>query len=383
MEVLAVRCSQCGSTRLYRDGLRYLADGSTVQRWLCRNCGFRFSEKKNSNIMSDNKEKRQVCVFGAKNLTETQPISNEVAGEIQKTTGKEQQDAKGKVIEYLWHLKKENRSEETIFTYKQYLHMLLKAGADLTNPETVKKFLAEKDEWSQNTKRIAATVYSGFAAYYKIPFEQPKYKIQRKVPFIPLEAELDILISGSSKRMAALLQLLKETGLRIGEALKLEWKDLDFEHNIIYVNETEKSGKPRVFKISDKLVSMLKKLDENSNKVFGKASYKGVESHYTQIRKRLAHKLQNPRLLRISFHTFRHWKATMEYHKTKDLLHVMQLLGHRNIETTLIYTQLVNFEKDEYYSAIAHNVEEAKKLIESGFEYVCTHENTMLFRKRK
>ncbi len=117
--------------------------------------------------------------------------------------------------------------------------------------------------------------------------------------------------------------------------------------------------------------------------MFGKASYKGVESHYTQIRKRLAHKLQNPRLLRISFHTFRHWKATMEYHKTKDLLHVMQLLGHRNIETTLIYTQLVNFEKDEYYSAIAHNVEEAKKLIESGFEYVCTHENTMLFRKRK
>ncbi|MCD6445808.1 site-specific integrase, partial [Candidatus Bathyarchaeota archaeon] len=114
-----------------------------------------------------------------------------------------------------------------------------------------------------------------------------------------------------------------------------------------------------------------------------KATYKGLETHFTQIRKRLAHKLQNPRLLRISFHTFRHWKATMEYHKTKDILHVMQLLGHRRIETTLIYTQLVNFEKDEYYSAAAHNIEEAKQLIESGFEYVCDMEGVKLFRKRK
>jgi hypothetical protein len=30
--------------RLYRAGLRYLSNGKTVQRWLCRNCGYRFSE---------------------------------------------------------------------------------------------------------------------------------------------------------------------------------------------------------------------------------------------------------------------------------------------------------------------------------------------------
>jgi transposase-like protein len=38
-------CPQCGSQRLYRDGLRYLADGTSVQRWLCRDCDYRFSEK--------------------------------------------------------------------------------------------------------------------------------------------------------------------------------------------------------------------------------------------------------------------------------------------------------------------------------------------------
>jgi len=45
---------------------------------------------------------------------------------------------------------------------------------------------------------------------------------------------------------------------------------------------------------------------------------------------------------------------------------------------------LIEFEEDDTYcSAIASNVEEAKKLIEGGFEYVCNHENVMLFRKRK
>ena len=63
-----------------------------------------------------------------------------------------------------------------------------------------------------------------------------------------------------------------------------------------------------------------------------------------EARKRLVATLQNPRLLRIHFHTFRHWKVTMGYHKTKDILHVMNLLGHKSIQNTLIYTQLLNLK---------------------------------------
>jgi len=60
------------------------------------------------------------------------------------------------------------------------------------------------------------------------------------------------------------------------------------------------------------------------------------------------------------------------------------MLEDKSIANTLIYTQLIEFEDDDTYcSAIAHNVEEAQKLIEIGFEYVCNHENVMLFRKRK
>ena len=91
----------------------------------------------------------------------------------------------------------------------------------------------------------------------------------------------------------------------------------------------------------------------------------------------------NPRIDRITFKTLRHFKATMEYYKTKDILHVMQILGHKNIKNTLIYTHLVNFKDDEYISKVAKTVEEACKLVEAGFEYVCEIEGVKIFRKRK
>jgi hypothetical protein len=73
----------------------------------------------------------------------------------------------------------------------------------------------------------------------------------------------------------------------------------------------------------------------------------------------------------------------MEYHRTKDILHVMQLLGHKNIKYTLKYTQLVNFRDDEYICKVAKNPKEIKELIEAGFEYVTEQDGLKFFRKRK
>ena len=73
----------------------------------------------------------------------------------------------------------------------------------------------------------------------------------------------------------------------------------------------------------------------------------------------------------------------MEYHKTRDILHVMRLLGHKNIKNTLIYTQLIDVRSDEYVCKTAETVNEAAKLIEAGFGYVCKIDGVKLFRKRK
>jgi len=137
-----------------------------------------------------------------------------------------------------------------------------------------------------------------------------------------------------------------------------------------------------MFKVSGKLVAMLNTLPKRSEKVFS-TSLKTHRASFNIQRKRLARKLHNPRLLRISFHTLRHWKATMEYHRTKDILHVKQLLGHRSIQSTMIYTHLINFEGDDFTCRTAKTIDEAKGLIEAGFDYVTDMNGCKLFRKRK
>ena len=204
-----------------------------------------------------------------------------------------------------------------------------------------------------------------------------------KLPFIPLEKEIDELIACCGKKMSIVLQLLKETAMRIGEALRLEWTDIDFEKCVISINKPEKHGNVRAIKVSEKLIAMLNRLPKDRVNVLG-SSLQTVRNSFCAQRKRAAIKLNNPRLLRIHFHTLRHWKATMEYHRTKDILYVMKLLGHKNIANTLIYTQLVEFEEnDKYCTAVANNVEDAQELMSIGFEYVCTYGDVMLFRKRK
>jgi len=49
----------------------------------------------------------------------------------------------------------------------------------------------------------------------------------------------------------------------------------------------------------------------------------------------------------------------------------------------MLYTQLINFESDEYSSAVAKNLEEARNLIEAGFDYITDMESAKLFKKRK
>ena len=61
----------------------------------------------------------------------------------------------------------------------------------------------------------------------------------------------------------------------------------------------------------------------------------------------------------------------------------MQLLDYKNINNTLVYTQLVDFEDDEYTVKVAHSIEEDKQLSEPGFEYVTEREGFKIYSKRK
>lgn len=132
-----------------------------------------------------------------------------------------------------------------------------------------------------------------------------------------------------------------------------------------------------------KLAAVLPALEQRSDYTFRNGNLEHFAQNFGKQRRRTAAKLKNPNINRITFKTLRHYKGTMEYHRTRDILYVKQLLGHKSITNTILYTQLISFESDEYSSAVAKSLDEARKLVEAGFEYVTDVEGNKLFRKRK
>jgi len=310
------------------------------------------------------------------------------------------QDVKGYLINYEAKMILRGLKPKTITGRLNVLRLLMKRGADLLGPESVFRAIDHakrynhatrellNEEWKDGSKANAAQAYKTFceAARIQIPTDinfDKWSRQQQKLPWLPLEKEIDMLIAGCSRKIATFLQVLKETWCRSGEAWRLEWIEVDFEHNIVTINSPEKNGAPRQFKMSSKLTAMLNMLPKTNHRLFGSSTLNKLRQNFMIQRARIAHKLQNPRITRITFHTLRHWGATMEYHRTKDILHVKERLGHRSINSTLIYTHLVNFESDEFHTATSKSLEEDEELLKVGFEYVTEREDVKIFRKRK
>jgi len=386
----SLRCPECGGSRIYKDGLRPLPDGSSVQRWLCRGCGYRFSQSDDArsnrpqrlstvDTQSLNRAtalgySRQVCDLAeeSKNLIATE--TRTVAGE-----GKTQQ---GAILDYAWKLKKRGLADVTISTRAYLLERMVKKGVNLSDPDSVETFLAT-EELTSAKKCQLVSAYRSYTKTMNISWIPIKVKYQPKQPFIPLESELDQLIAGCGKKTATFLQVLKDTGARSGEAWKLKWTDVNQANNTISINNPEKGSNSRTIRVSDKTIAMINAMPKKYGEYIFNPRLLSIEDAFRVARKRLVRTLQNPRLKQIHFHTFRHWKATTEYARTKDILYVMKVLGHKNIQNTLIYTQLINFESDQFHSATARTIEEAQKLVESGFSFVCDVEGFKLFRKPK
>ncbi len=416
-------CPSCQSTRIFKDGLRIAKEGK-IQRYVCRDCGYRFSgsSKLVSPVLSERghiqecinkfglgfidsddrcnlndqvkvdsqfcgpmREEykkstgyetiRRVCADEAKNLVAAIEI-NRAAGDI--STGNE----KELIFNFAWWMKKQGLAEDTIDSKTKILRILAKRGFNLHDPESVKDGIA-RQKWSAGRKENAVHAYTTLLRMQEKTWTPPRYRRIDKDPWIPTETEVDQLIAGSSPKVSTFLQLLKETGMRPGEAWSLKWTDINIENSTVSITP-EKGSNSRTLKLSSRLLSMINKFEKRNIFVFNNGLLDHFSQNFRQQRKAVAFKLNNPRILQITFKTLRHFKATMEYHKTKDILHVKYLLGHRRIENTLIYTHLVDFGNDEYLSKVAKNAAEACQLVELGYDFVCnTSDGLSIFRKRK
>jgi rubredoxin len=190
----AVTCPECGSNSLYRDGQRYYPDGSVFQRWLCRNCNYRFTEKppkENSKWSINTKtaivSKRQICatIEEAKNL-DTATEAKTVAGMGQIADA----DVKGKLIQFALYCQKDGLSDSTVKTFNTALRSIAR-HANINDPENVKEALA-KMNLVENTKFVYSCAYTKFLTFLGKTWTPPKYEYIEKLPeFLPTEAEID------------------------------------------------------------------------------------------------------------------------------------------------------------------------------------------------
>ncbi|MCJ7559618.1 hypothetical protein MUO79_03240, partial [Candidatus Bathyarchaeota archaeon] len=211
-------CPQCGSKKLYHDGLRYLADASSVQRWLCRDCHYRFSEKPSQekpkwsiNTQNALTSRRQICATlkEAKNL-EPQTEIKTVAGDMKTLP----EDARGLLTKFMAYLEREGFAKE--IAYPQTLKHLVKDGANLLDPENMKMVIAQQkkkngEPWTNSMKMLATYAYDAFCKMQGTAWKMPTYHQNEATVYVPDEKDLDLLIIAASKRMATLLGCLKET----------------------------------------------------------------------------------------------------------------------------------------------------------------------------
>lgn len=162
-----------------------------------------------------------------------------------------------------------------------------------------------------------------------------------------------------------ILYIALYTGMRRGEIMGLEWKDIDFKNSVltvvrtsIYVNglgiitkEPKNETSKRCIVISDSLVGLLKFYQNEQREVITDCgehwvhtdrlftAWNGEPMHPDSICNWFTKFLKKNKLPKISFHGLRHTNATLLINSGVNVRAISSRLGHANPTTTLnIYT---------------------------------------------
>ncbi len=280
---------------------------------------------------------------------------------------------------------KKNGYSETTITGTAHRLKLLAKKIDINNPESVKEFIVNQS-WSPYFKNAVSYAYDKYVKANGLKWKPTIYKLPKKLPRIPTTERINMIIAETRCLKHALsFSIMRDCGIRPIELHRLTLKDIDLEKGILYPR-TAKMGNGRALKIKEQTLAMLKQYVGVNNFKISERIFPNpilLKMAWTRARNRLAEKLKDSQIKTIRLYDLRHYFASMLYHKTKDLLYVQNQLGHKDLKTTLIYTQLVNFREDEWTHGVAGTLEEACKLIDAGFEYVTEIDGVKLFRKRK
>ncbi len=228
-------------------------------------------------------------------------------------------------------------------TIRNYIYHV---GKFLASGKAPKEYLL----WLVNQGLADETIRStGFAIrfYLKLvglddEFDFPNLKREKKIPIILSKKEIEKMISSINNVKHRLIILITyATGMRASEVANLRWGDIDFKRNTIHIRRA-KGKKDRIVMLSPKVKKKLKALtDEKEGYVF--LSFKRRRYTLRSIEQVVYNAAQKAGIKKkVSPHTLRHSFATHLLDCGIDIRHIKDLLGHANLDTTMIYTKVSN-----------------------------------------
>lgn len=219
----------------------------------------------------------------------------------------------------------------------------------------------------------------------EIPYIELPRSHNRKIPVVLSVDEVSRLLKHLAGIDLLQAQLMYASGLRVKEVCTLRIKDIDFDNNQIILNNS-KGQKDRIVNLPSSLIPFLQHQIEKANLLYkddlqnknfngvylpaavrnkypsfaksvgwqflfpsskitnGLRYYRSTSSIQKAIIKAKAESGINKQ---ISCHTLRHSYATHLLKRGYDIRIIQELLGHKRISTTMIYTHVLDGEKRE------------------------------------
>lgn len=229
------------------------------------------------------------------------------------------------------------------------------------------KYLDDNNyEVSSVSRKIVSikSFHSFLEETYHIPNISQKItspKFYRKLPDILSIEEVDNLLDIKTEnafdyRNKAMLELMYSSGLRVSELVSLTLNDIDIENKIVRC--IGKGKKERIIPIGEYAIDFLKKYIEEYRPILKKNYYTEslfLNNHGKEMTRQgffiIIKKIAKEKKIdkNITPHMLRHSFATHLLNNGADLRTIQEMLGHSNISTTQIYTNLTTDILKENY----------------------------------
>jgi integrase len=202
--------------------------------------------------------------------------------------------------------------QSTIRQRIKKLKHLMKSVTDITNPETVKLFIADK-KCENSYKQNLVEAYDIYLQSEGLEWNRPFYQRYEKKRKSPKEEHIDFLINHARPVLAMKLSISKDLGQRPVELTWLTLKDIDLTTGLVQIRGA-KHTKGREGQLKAKSVDLIKLQIDKGQLTQTDHIYNGssdnLSTDYRHYRNRVAKEYNMPELKQIQLYDFRRFKAS-------------------------------------------------------------------------